>query len=466
MNAGIMTEHVDAVVIGAGPAGMAAATLLAERGAHTVLLDEQAAPGGQIYRGIEQANPALRALLGPDYAHGAALAERLRASGAEYRPGSAVWNVTSERYVWVIRNGAVTSLQTEVLLLATGAMERPVPIPGWTLPGVMAAGAVQILLKTASLHPDSIVLAGSGPLLYLLSAQLLAAGTTILALLDTTARRNELAALRHLPGPGGWGLLAKGLKLKAELRAAGVQTWRRVTDLRIEGKNAAEAIHFTAAGHKQRIETTLIALHEGVIPAQQITRALGCAHQWSETQRCFRPVLDAWGNTSLPGILVAGDAAGIAGARAAAPAGRLAAAEALHQLGRLTPAVRDELAAADRRSHAKHLKARAFLDALYAPPVAILRPADDVVVCRCEEVTAGQLRSVARQGCQGPNQAKSFLRAGMGPCQGRLCGPVVSEILADSLGRSVQETGYYRIRPPLKPVTVGELAGADTDDPA
>jgi NADPH-dependent 2,4-dienoyl-CoA reductase/sulfur reductase-like enzyme len=459
-----MTEQVDAVVVGAGPAGMAAASLLAERGARTVLLDEQPAPGGQIYRGIEQASPALRALLGPDYEHGAALAERLRASGVEYRPGSAVWNITSERYVWVIRNGAVSSLQTGVVLLATGAMERPVPVPGWTLPGVMGAGAVQILLKTACLRPDSIVLAGSGPLLYLLAAQLLAAGTTILALLDTTARRNEFAALRHLPGPAGWGVLAKGLQLKAELRAAGVAVWRRVSDLRIEGKTAAEAIHFTASGQQQRIATTLVALHEGVIPAQQITRALGCAHQWSDAQRCFRPVLDEWGNTSLPGILVAGDAAGIAGARAAAPAGRLAAAEALRQLGRLSAAARDDLAAPDRRAHAKHLKARAFLDTLYPPPAAILRPADDVVVCRCEEVTAGQLRAVARQGCQGPNQAKSFLRAGMGPCQGRLCGPVVSEILAETLGRRMDDIGYYRIRPPLKPVTVGELAGAKIGD--
>jgi bacterioferritin-associated ferredoxin len=296
--------------------------------------------------------------------------------------------------------------------------------------------------------------------LYLLAAQLLAAGTTVLALLDTTARRNEWAALRRLPGPGGWGMLAKGLKLKAELRAAGVQTWRRVTDIRIEGKNAAEAVHFTSAGQPRRIATGLVALHEGVIPAQQITRALGCAHQWDDAQHCFRPILDEWGTTSLPGILVAGDAAGIAGANAAAPAGRLAAAEALRRLGRLTADERDRLAAADRRARSRHLKARAFLDALYRPPATILRPRDDVTVCRCEEVTAGQLRAVARQGCQGPNQAKSFLRAGMGPCQGRLCGPVVSEILSETLGRGMDEIGYYRIRPPLKPLTVGELAAA------
>ena len=107
------------------------------------------------------------------------------------------------------------------------------------------------------------------------------------------------------------------------------------------------------------------------------------------------------------------------------------------------------------------LALRPFLDALYAPREEILRPADDVIVCRCEEVTAGQIRDAARQGAQGPNQAKSFLRTGMGPCQGRICGPVVTEILAGTLGRDPNAIGYYRIRPPLKPITIGELAALD-----
>ena len=235
-----MSEQFDAIVVGAGPAGMAAASLLAERGAAVALLDEQPAPGGQIYRGIEAASPGLRALLGAEYAHGAGLAARLRASGAAYRPGSAVWNLTPAREVWVSRGGASSMLRARALILATGAMERPVPVPGWTLPGVMGAGAVQILLKTAALRPDSLVLAGSGPLLYLLAAQCLAAGSRILGLLDTTARANEWAALRHLPGATGWGLLGKGLLLKAQLRAAGVPTWRRVSELRLEGGGAVE----------------------------------------------------------------------------------------------------------------------------------------------------------------------------------------------------------------------------------
>lgn len=454
-------EPFDATVIGAGPAGMAAASLLAEQGVRTLLLDEQPGPGGQIYRGIETAPAELRRLLGADYAHGAALAARLRASGTEYRPGAAVWNVTAAREIWYSHDGASRSVHSNAVLVATGAMERPVPVPGWILPGVMGAGAVQILLKSGGFVPQNAVLAGSGPLLFLLAQQVLAAGGRIAALLETTARRSEWAALARLPGPAGWGLLAKGLKLQAELRAAGISWYRRVTDLAIEGESHAEAIRFTSAGRQHRIETALVALHEGVVPHQQMTRAFECIHRWDALQHCFRPILDEWGNTDRAGILVAGDAGGIAGARAAEHAGRIAAAEMLRQLGRVDAAGRDRLAAPDRAARARHLKPRAFLDTLYTPPAAVLRPADPVMVCRCEEVRAGQLRAVAAAGCQGPNQAKSFLRAGMGPCQGRICGPVVSAIMAETHGKSLDDIGYYRIRPPLKPVTLGELAASE-----
>ncbi|HEX4262004.1 MAG TPA: (2Fe-2S)-binding protein [Acetobacteraceae bacterium] len=463
----VATEARDAIVIGAGPAGMAAATLLARHGASVLLLDEQATPGGQIYRGIELASPRLRDVLGPDYRHGAGLTAALRDSGAEFCPQSTVWQVTPEREIWFTRADTSGRISASVVIVAVGAMERPVPVPGWTLPGVMMAGGVQALLKTAALRPapGEFVLAGAGPLLWLVAAQCLAAGSRPAAVLDTNTGAAQLAALRLLPRGlrgAGWRYLAKGLTAMAAVQRAGVPIHRAAHDLTIEAADGtACAIRFAAGGSQHRIATRLVALHEGVIPAQQMTRAIGCEHEWDAAARCFRPTADASGWTSVPGVLVAGDAAGIGGARAAEHAGRLAALAALHRLGRLDAAARDRLAAPERQALASHRALRPFLDALYAPPAAILTPADDVAVCRCEEVTAGAIRAAVRQGCLGPNQAKAFLRAGMGPCQGRMCGPVVSEIIAAERGVSVAETGFLRIRPPIKPITLGELAALE-----
>ena len=172
-------------IVGGGPAGMAAAATAASLDLDTVLLDEQSEPGGQIYRGIEavQRNRAgdLK-VLGEEYAEGAALAEAFRASGCAYEPGSTVWQARGDGVIGMSRGGASRMLPAQCILLATGAMERPVPIPGWTLPGVMGAGAAQSLLKAPGLVPDGpVVIVGAGPLIYLIAAQFVRASVPIAA---------------------------------------------------------------------------------------------------------------------------------------------------------------------------------------------------------------------------------------------------------------------------------------------
>jgi NADPH-dependent 2,4-dienoyl-CoA reductase/sulfur reductase-like enzyme len=328
---------------------------------------------------------------------------------------------------------------------------------------------LQVLLKSSALLPDvPFVLAGSGPLLYLLAAQCLAAGARPAAILDTTAKANEIAALRLLSSAlmgQGWRYLLKGLALKRILKRSGVTMHRCVTGLRIEGSDRATGVSFLADGKAGYVDAAIVALHEGVIPAQQMARSIGCDFIWNEQQGCFVPVVDRWGNSSVDGILIAGDGAGISGAMAAEHDGQLAALETLRRLGRIDAARRDALAETGLRGRRAHTAIRRFLDRLYAPPQDILTPADDVLICRCEEITAGALRAVVGQGCQGPNQAKSFLRTGMGPCQGRLCGPTVSAVLAQARGVGMDEIGYFRVRPPLKPITVGEIADIPAKGP-
>lgn len=451
-----MTE-VDVAVVGAGPAGLAAALEAQRHGLSIVLLDEQPAPGGQIWRGIEHASAA--ATLGDDYLAGRDPVLALRGSGVDYRPGAALWHLDPDGLLSVVVQERSVRFAAQRVVLATGAMERPVPIPGWTLPGVMTAGAAQILLKTAGLVPEGpTVLAGQGPLLWLVAAQLVAAGATPAAVLETRRAGTFATAMRHLPDLwAGRAWLARGRALIRAVRRAGVPVMRGVRGLRAEGGERLARVRWDSG----QIDAAVLLLHEGVIPNVQVSLALGLPHAWDAAQLCWRPHADAFGATAADRIAVAGDGAGILGWQAAAARGRLAGLDAAAWLGRITTAQRDAAAVPWLAEVARAAAIRPFLDALYRPAPDILAPADDaVIVCRCEEVTAGQVRDAARLGATGPNQAKAFLRCGMGACQGRLCGPTVAALIAQERGISIAAAGTYRPRAPYRPLTVGELADA------
>jgi NADPH-dependent 2,4-dienoyl-CoA reductase/sulfur reductase-like enzyme len=446
---------VELAVIGAGPAGMAGAVLAAELGLETVLIDEQAAPGGQMYRAIERAEPG--APLGPDYLAGQPLVAALRASQVDYRPGTTVWHIDPEGALFLETAGRIETITVRRILLATGALERPVPIPGWTLPGVMTAGAAQILLKSAGLVPEGrVVLAGQGPLLYLVAAQLTRAGAAPVAFFETAPIENYLGAMQSFGTLGaGRRLLIKGLGLISAIKRAGVPIRRGVRGLRAAGRGRLERIVWEDG----EFAADYLLLHEGIIPNVQVSLALQLRHEWDEAQLCWRPSLDAWGQTSLPNIAIAGDGGGISGAEAAVLSGRLAALDAAMWLGNIGAAERDRRAAPIRLALDHERASRRFLDRLYRPAPSVMVPdEDEVIACRCEEVSVGQIRRAARLGAQGPNQIKAFTRCGMGPCQGRICGPVVAAIIADVLGKPIAEIGTWRPRAPFKPITVGALA--------
>lgn len=448
----------DLVIVGSGPAGMAAACEARSLGLSVVLLDEQATIGGQIYRNIEAAPSDLLEILGPDYSAGQSLASDFRKSGAQHLAGAVVWNVSSDGTVDYVTSGRIQKVTGKYVLLASGAMERPFPIAGWTLPGVMGAGAGQILLKGSGALPSGpVVLAGCGPLLYLLAWQYLRAGANIEALVDTTTMSAYLRAARHgAEALKGWRDLAKGLKLLSSLRRRGVSVFSGCSGLAIDGEKQVEGLSFKHRGNSVRIRASLLLLHQGVVPNTQLSWSTGSAHFWSSDQLCWQPVTDAWGRLGETHIYVAGDSRAIVGAQASAVQGRLAALAIGHRLGVVTDIARS--AASLQHQLRRHTYIRPFLNTLYRPMDENRIPkAENVVVCRCEEVTAGQIRRYVELGCRGPNQTKAFGRCGMGPCQGRLCGLTVTEVIADARGVEPSAVGYYRIRPPIKPVMLGDF---------
>ncbi|MCW1840120.1 FAD-dependent oxidoreductase [Prosthecomicrobium hirschii] len=451
---------VDLAIVGAGPAGMAAAIRAAELGLAVVVFDDQPAPGGQIYRNVAHPPPLPRHVLGPDYHAGAALVARFLASGAAYRPSSLVWHMAEGSLSHTGPDGGGT-LAARRILLATGAMERPFPVPGWTLPGVMTAGAAQIMLKTSATVADDAVFAGSGPLLNLVVAQYLRAGIRIRALLDTTPSGARRRALSRLGSAwSGRTTLAKGLGLLAEIRRAGVTVHRHVADLAAVGADRLDAVTWRSGTVRHRLDCRTLFLHQGIVPNVNAAMAVGCRHGWDEGQLCWRPALDAAGRSSVAGVMVAGDGGGISGAVAAALSGEIAAIAAASDLGRIDDATRDRLIAPLESRRRRDMAVRPFLETLYRPADAYRIPSqDETLVCRCEEVDRGTLAEIVRRGCPGPNQIKAFSRCGMGPCQGRLCGHTVTELFADLTGRSPDAVGHYRIRMPIKPVTLGDIAG-------
>ena len=454
---------------------MSAAIAAREHGADVLVLDEQAAPGGQIYRNVETVaaeRPETAHVLGEDYTAGAALVRAFRGCGAEYSPRTLVWEVSTvarredagtSLELGILRDGVAEIVRAHCVIVASGAQERAVPVPGATLPGVMGAGGAQSLLKGAGLVPDvPVVIAGSGPLVYLVAWQLVRAGAPVGAVLLTMPAGWMGRAAGTLPEALAMpGALLKGIGWRRALAARGVQVMQ-ARDLAIEGRERVESVRFRHRGRERSMRASLVLLHEGVIPSAHLTLAAQLDHVWDARQHSFRPAMDEWGRTSEPGVLVAGDGARVLGAEAAVESGRIAAFEAALRLGRIHEHERNVLARPHRALLARHRCFREFLDLTFEPAPTARRPPDPAVtVCRCEEVTVAEIERVIAHGCPGPNQAKAFTRCGMGPCQGRMCATVVSEVFAERRHAGVGTVGHYRIRPPVKPVTVGELAGLE-----
>ena len=267
----------DYVIIGAGPAGMAAAVEARQHGLNVLVLDEQPAVGGQIYRNIEdleEQRPDEFQKLGADYQEAFELAQRFRASRAEYRPGRSIWQIDPDLTLYHIGQdgGPSETCHAQRILIATGAMERPMPFPGWTLPGVLACTAADVLYKSSGLLPrGEIVLLGSGPLLLLIACRLLDAGVKIAAYLDTNPHLAPFQALPYLPKAlRGHEYLRKGIAMLWQMFTSGAKVHLGITGLEAEGE-----------GHLQKVR-----FHKGLLPGRSYQQiSCFCIMVWFPTFR-------------------------------------------------------------------------------------------------------------------------------------------------------------------------------------
>jgi NADPH-dependent 2,4-dienoyl-CoA reductase/sulfur reductase-like enzyme len=443
------------VIGGAGPAGIRAAQTLVAHGMRPVVIDEAPRWGGQIYRQppahFTRTTKAL-------YGFEAGRAEAVHATMAQlldrvdYRPDTLVWNAEGSQLDVLHQQQAATVPYTHAIV-ATGATDRVLPLPGWTTPGVYTLGGAQVALKFQGCSIGRrVVFLGTGPLLYLIAYQYARAGADVAAVLDTAHLGDQVAALpRLLAQPM---LLAKGLYYVGWLRAHGVPLHGGVRPLRVLGDTRVEALAWADTRGEHTLACDAVGLGYALRSETQLADILGCRFRFDPMQRAWLPERDAAGRSSLPGVYLAGDGAGIMGADAAEQAGERAALALLSDAGHRLDAASTARASALDAQLARTTRFRAGLERAFPFPVQWAAQApDDLVVCRCEEVTAGDLRrTVASTGTTEMNRLKALCRVGMGRCQGRMCGVAASEILAQCTGRPLQDVGRLRGQAPVKPI--------------
>lgn len=459
-----MDKIYDLIIIGSGPAGIAAAVTADSLGVNTLVVDEQPEPGGQIYRSMERSRSENEHVLGKDYFAGKPLIEAFRASGVTYMPNTTVLNIVDDFNVDLVSLGVLKRVRGRRMLLCLGAVERPVPMKNWTLPGVMGAAAADILFKSANMIPDQpVVIAGSGPLLLLSACHLVDNGVEISAMVETAGIGDYFKAAALLPKALlKSSYLLKGMQMKWKIIRAGVPLYTGCRDLEVLGSQRAEGLRFTHNNKQIDIAASTVLLNEGVIPNLRLSQALNCEHEWYAPQRYWKPILDLWGQSSVDGISIAGDSSGIGGGPMATVKGHLAALDSAYKLRKIDASERDKLAVKHKRNLRNEGLIRPFLDRIFPPNRQTLVPTDnDTMVCRCEEITVGQIREAIAQGARHPAQIKGKTRAGMGPCQGRMCAATISEIIADSCSLDITKIGAMRVRTPLKPLSIEQYANLD-----
>ncbi|MDN5005684.1 FAD-dependent oxidoreductase [Bradyrhizobium sp. GCM10027634] len=447
------------VIVGAGPAGTRAAEVLVGAGLRPIVIDEAPDNGGRIY----QRQPAgfhrsARTLYGFEAIKAQAVHDtfdRLRPA-IDFRPRTLAWNLRPG-VIDTICDGKASAVPFAHTILCTGAMDRVIPLPGWTLPGVFTLGGSQIALKAQGCSIGAqVAFVGTGPLLYLVAYQYARAGARIAAVLDTTPFSNKARQAFGLMRGGV--IFAKGLYYIAWLRAHGIPIVEGATPLAIAGNGQVETLSWRdARGDRHEAAVDAVALGFGLKPEAQLADLAGVPFEFDPVQHNWVPRKDLAGRTSVEGVFLAGDGGGIRGADLAEAAGARAARAVLAARGSAVDA--RDVARLDAIL-AAGATFRAALERAFPFPANLAASiADETILCRCEAITAGELRAAASEALATlpppeVNRAKALTRVGMGRCQGRVCGAAAAEVLAAALSCPVEQVGRLRGQPPVKPIPI------------
>lgn len=450
------------VIVGAGPAGASTALALARCGVSSTLLDDNPQAGGQIFRPRSDGQTPL---IGSD-ARGEALRVSLRQHAAliDHRRGHEVVAIYPGPKLWVASPDGAYELAAEDLVLAAGALEVSVPVPGWTLPGVYTLGGLQILAKASGAAPAGrTVLAGAGPLLYLVAAQLVSAGVTVTDVVDAAAfpSTGQIAGMARVPG-----LLLRGLGFELTLRRHGVAIHRRSAIVEVVGQDSVREVVIAPVGDdwtpvtdgRRSLAADVVGLSFGLRPNTELTQLTGCEHEYDQGAGGWRVRRDAGYATSVANVYAVGDGAGIGGVDTAVAEGTILGQALARRLGATNAVLDAEARDAHRQLPRLAAFRRALVDWSGLRPGLFRAARADTMICRCEDVRAGDIDEALAAGIALPRGLKLRTRAGMGLCQGRTCAPAVQHRIAEKAGLPLAELPMATVRVPLRPVSLAALA--------
>jgi NADPH-dependent 2,4-dienoyl-CoA reductase/sulfur reductase-like enzyme len=455
-------------VVGGGPAGIMAALVAARAGAKVAIIEEQKKLGGHYYKqppvgwSFDRSSRFRR-----QQAEGRRLIDSLAEANVRVLTNTLAWDLFESHRLALANDDQVWQLAFEKLIIATGAWEAPIAVPGWTLPGVITGGAAQNLISSQGLIPGRrIILMGAGPFQLRIASQLVENGARVVALLDAAPTTSYLRnLLRLMPY---WTLLPEIIESLARIGRAGVRVLPSHLPIRIQGDGHVERVVASRVdgdwkpvpGSEVTFDVDTVCLTYGFVPSVEVARLAGCRIDYRSDSGGWTVWHDSTQNTSVKDLLVAGDGGDIEGGMVASLEGQLAGLEAARQLGIIGRAdCRSRLRSITNALSRTRPSVRVLQALSTVKPGAMEAVSEDTVLCRCEDVLAGTIRKVCGLRGQGLRDVKLKTRAGMGHCQGRICGHLISRYIAYKTQTEVEAVTLDTPRPPVRPVSVAALTG-------